>query len=49
MVDSTHPQVVLMDIGLPGDSGLEAARQIAIRYPETTFRNCGRDMVEKLG
>lgn len=35
MVESTHPQVVLMDIRLPGDSGLEAARQIAIRYPET--------------
>lgn len=35
MVDRTHPQVVLMDIRLPGDSGLEAARQIAVRYPET--------------
>ena len=35
MVDRTHPQVVLMDIRLPGDSGLEAARQLTARYPET--------------
>ncbi len=35
MLESTHPQVVLMDIRLPGDSGLEAARQISTRFPET--------------
>jgi two-component system response regulator DevR len=35
MVDRTHPQVVLMDIRLPGESGLEAARQLTARYPET--------------
>ena len=35
LVDQVHPQVVLMDIRLPGEGGLEAARQIAFRYPET--------------
>ncbi len=35
MVGDTHPHVVLMDIRLPGDSGLEAARQLTARYPET--------------
>ncbi len=35
MVDHVHPQVVLMDIRLPGESGLEAARQVTTRYPET--------------
>jgi DNA-binding NarL/FixJ family response regulator len=35
MVGRVHPQVVLMDIRLPGEGGLEAARQIAFRFPET--------------
>ena len=35
LVKQVHPQVVLMDIRLPGEGGLEAARQIAFRYPET--------------
>jgi len=35
MINRSHPQVVLMDIRLPGDSGLEAARQITVQYPET--------------
>jgi DNA-binding NarL/FixJ family response regulator len=35
LVEQVHPQVVLMDIRLPGEGGLEAARQIAFRFPET--------------
>lgn len=34
MVESLRPQVVLMDIRLPGEGGLEAARQIVSRFPE---------------
>lgn len=35
MVAETRPQVVLMDIRLPGESGLEGARQLSTRYPDT--------------
>lgn len=34
-VERHKPQVVLMDVRLPGEGGIEAARQITARFPET--------------
>lgn len=34
---SFHPDVVLMDINLPGINGIEAVRQLKISCPETQF------------
>ena len=34
-MDAFHPQIVLMDIRLPGESGLELAKKIKKNYPDT--------------
>jgi two-component system, NarL family, response regulator DevR len=34
-VETLDPHVVLMDVRLPGEGGIEAARQITDRFPET--------------
>jgi two-component system, NarL family, response regulator DevR len=35
MVERTHPHVVLMDIRIPGEGGIEAAREITNRFADT--------------
>ena len=34
-VELTHPDVVVMDIRLPGASGIEACEEIVLRFPES--------------
>jgi len=33
-VDALHPDLILMDIGLPGESGLQITRKIRRDYPQ---------------
>ncbi len=33
-VDSSHPDLVFMDLKLPGESGLELTKKMKIKYPE---------------
>ncbi|MGE5222686.1 MAG: response regulator transcription factor [Omnitrophica WOR_2 bacterium] len=35
LVERLHPQVVLMDVRLPGEGGIEATRQVTTLFPET--------------
>ncbi len=35
-LDAFHPNIVFMDIRLPGESGLDLAKKIKVKYPHIT-------------
>ncbi len=39
-MDSSAPQIVIMDIGLPGISGIECVRKLKEKHPDTLFMMC---------